>query len=65
MRDSLVAQMVKNLPTMQGSIPGTGGSPAEGKGYPLQYSCLESSMERGDWQSIVHGIAKSRIPLSN
>jgi len=31
-----------------GSIPGSGGSPGEGNGFPLQYSCLENSMDRGD-----------------
>ena len=47
LRASLVAQLVKNLPAMQwdlGSIPGL-GSPGEGKGYPLQYSSLENSMD--------------------
>ena len=43
-----------------GSIPGLGRSPGEGKGYPLQYSCLENSMDRGAWKAIVHGIAKSQ-----
>ena len=33
-----------------GSIPGSGRSPGEGNGYPLQYSCLENSMDRGPWQ---------------
>ena len=42
-----------------GSIPGSGRSPGEGNGNPLQYSCLENSMDRGAWQDIVHGIAKS------
>ena len=32
-----------------GSIPGLGRSPGEGVGYPVQYSCLENSMDRGDW----------------
>ena len=32
-----------------GSVPGLGRSPGEGKGYPLQYSCLENSMDRGAW----------------
>ena len=43
--------MVKNLPAMQdlGSIPGLGRSPEEGHGNPLQYSCLENSMDRGAW----------------
>ena len=43
-----------------GSIPGLGRSPGEGKGYPLQYSCLENSMD-----SIVHGITKSQTGLSD
>ena len=40
-------------------IPGSGRSPAEGNGYPLQYFCLENSMGRGAWCVIVHGVAKS------
>ena len=44
-----------------GSIPGSGRSPKEGNGYPLQYSHLENPMARGAWQSIVHGVSKSRI----
>ena len=42
-----------------GSIPGSGRSPGEGNGNPLQYSCLENSMERGAWWSLVHGVAES------
>ena len=42
-----------------GSIPGSGRSPGEGNGSPLQYSCLENSMDRGAWWVTVHGIAKS------
>jgi len=34
-----------------GSIPGSGRSPGEGNGYPLQYSCLETPMDGGDWQA--------------
>ena len=41
------------------SIPGLGRSPGEGNGNPLQYSCLENPMDRGAWQAIVHGVAKS------
>ena len=44
-----------------GSILGSGISPEEGKGYPLQYSCLENSTDRGAWQAAVHGVAKSQI----
>ena len=43
-----------------GSIPGSGRFPGEGNGYPVQYSCLENSMDRGDWKAIVHGVAESR-----
>ena len=38
-----------------GSIPGLGGSPGEGNGNPLQYSCLENFMDRGAWRTTVHG----------
>ena len=42
------------------SIPELGGSPGGGNGNPLQYSCLENSMDRGAWQATVHGVAKSQ-----
>jgi len=48
-----------------GSIPGSGRSPGEGNGIPLQYSCLENSMDRGTWQATVHGVAKSWTQLSD
>ena len=48
-----------------GSIPGSGRSPGEGNGNPLQYSCLENPMDRGAWQATVHGVAKSRTWLSD
>ena len=48
-----------------GSIPGSGISPAEGNGYPLQYSCLENPMDRGAWRATVHGVAKSQTGLSD
>ena len=60
LRVSLVAHIVKNLPATQKTrvlIPGLGRSPGEGNGYPLQYSCLENSMDRGAWQATVHGVA--------
>ena len=44
-----MAQIVKNLPAMQSLIPGSGRSPGEGEVYPLQYSRLENSMDRGAW----------------
>ena len=42
-----------------GSIPGLGRAPGEGHGNPLQYSCLENSMDRGAWQAIVQGRKES------
>ena len=57
--------MVKNPFVMQkthtgdpSSIPGSGISPGEGNGYPLQYSCLENPMDRGAWWARVHRSAK-------
>ena len=55
-----VAQTVKNPPAMQGDlglILGLGRSPGGGHGHPLQYSCLENSMDRG---TTVHGVAESQ-----
>ena len=46
-----------------GLIPELGRSPGEGNGYPLQYSGLENPMDRGAWQSTVHGVAKSQTRL--
>ena len=48
-----------------GSIHGSGRSPGEGNGNPLQYSCLENPMDGGAWQATVHGVAKSRTQLSD
>ena len=53
--------VVKNLPANAGdagSIPGSGRSPGEGNGNPLQDSCLENPTDRGAWQAIVHGVPK-------
>ena len=58
--------MVKNPPVNAGdvrdisSIPGSGRSLGGGHGNPLQYSRLENPMDRGAWQAIVHGVAKSQ-----
>ena len=48
-----------------GSIPGSGRTPGEGNGNPLQYSCLENFMDGGAWWARVHGVAKSQTQLSN
>ena len=51
---------VKNPPASPrdvGLIPESGRSPGEGKGNPLQYSCLENPMDRGAWRAAVHGVA--------
>ena len=53
--------VVKNLPANAGDlglVPGLRRSPGEGNGNPLQYSCLENSMDRGAWQATVHEVAK-------
>ena len=47
------------------SIPGSGRSPEEGNGNPLQYSCLGKCMDRGAWQATVQRVAKSWPRLSN
>ena len=48
-----------------GSIPGSGRSPGERNGNPLQYSCLENPMDGEAWRATVHGVAKSRARLSD
>ena len=48
-----------------GLTPGLGRSPGEGNGSPLQYPCLEDSMNGGAWQAAVHGVTKSWTRLSN
>ena len=64
-----VALVVKNLPANAGgirdagSIPGFGRSPGWGHGNPFQYSCLENPVDRGTWQAVVHGVAKSQTWL--
>ena len=47
------------------SNPGSGRSPGEGNGNPLQYSCLKNSVDRGAWWVIVHGVTKSQTQLSD
>ena len=51
-----VAQMIKNLPTMQKTRVWSLGW--EENGYPLQYSCLENSIDRGAWRATVHGVTR-------
>ena len=61
--------MVNNLPANAGDlvdtdlIPGSGRSPEEGNGNPLQYSCLENSMDKGLWQAAEHGVSKSQAQM--
>ena len=60
--------VVKNLPANAedvSSISGSGRSPGEGNGNPLQYSFLENPIDRGDWQAMIHGVAKSWTQLSD
>ena len=64
-----MALLVKSLPANArdiidgGWVPGSGRSPGGGHGSLLQYLCLENLMDRGDWQAIVGGVAKSRTQL--
>ena len=66
---SQVALVVKNLPANAREvrdmdlIPASGRCPGGGHGNPLQYSCLENSMDRGAWQATVHAVSKSRTQL--
>ena len=56
--------VVENPPANSGdlgSIPGSGRSPGEGHGDPLQYSCLKNSVDRGAWQATVQRVTKSWI----
>ena len=68
---SQVVQLVKNLPANTGDardvglISGLGRFPGIGNGNPLQYSCLENSMDRELWQATVHEVTKSRTRLSD
>ena len=61
--------MVKNPPANAGDlrdgglIPGSGRSPGEGHGNPLQYPCLENPMDRGAWRATVHRVAERRTRL--
>ena len=60
--------VVKNLPAKArdvGLVSGSGRCPGEGKGYPLQYSCLGNPMDRGAWQATVYGSQQSQTQLSN
>ena len=64
--ESRVAFELENyiiLLTYSGSIPGSGRSPGEGNGNPLQSSCLENPMDRGVWQPTVSGLARVRHDL--
>ena len=61
-----MAQTVKNPNAGDpGLIPGSGRSPGERNGYPLQCPCLENPMDRGAWQATVHGVTKSWTWMSD
>ena len=66
-----MAQQVKEFTCNAGdtgdasSIPGSGRSPGEENGNPLQYSCLKNPTERGAWQGSVYGVTKSWTWMSN
>ena len=70
LQGSQVVLVVKNPPANAGdvrnlgSIPGSGRSPGEGNGNPLQYSCLENAMDRGACWATVYGVAQSQTWLS-
>ena len=67
LRASLVAQMSKESASSAGdpdSIPGSGRSPGEGSGTPLQYSCLGNLTDRGGWRAPVHGVPRVRHDLA-
>ena len=58
----LSGSVVKNPPANagdEGSIPGSGRSPGEGNGNPLQYSCLDNPRDGGSWWAAVYGVAQS------
>ena len=60
--------VVKNPTSNAGdvsSIPGSGRSPGEGNGNPLQYFCLGNTTDSGAWKAKVHGVTKSRTQLNN
>ena len=57
--DSSVVKNPSAIAGDAGLIPGSGRSPGEGNGKPLQYSCLENPMNRVAWWATVHGLTKS------
>ena len=63
--------MVRNLPANEGDtgdaglIPGLGRCPGGGNSNPVQYSCLENSMDRGAWRAVVCGITESWTQLND
>ena len=69
---SQIVLVVRNPPTNTGntrdtgfSLPGSGRSPGEGNGNPLQYPCLGNPVDRGAWRATVHGVTKSQTQMSN
>ena len=70
LRDFPGGSVVKNPPATAGAagvtglVAGSGRSPGEGNGNPLQCSCQDNSMDRGDWWATVHWVAKNQTQLS-
>ena len=68
---SQVVLVVNNPPANAGDardsglVPGSGRSPGEGNGNPLQYSCLENPMDRGAWQTVIPGVTQSQTEDTN
>ena len=61
----LEPKKIRSLTVSIVSPPGLGRCPGEGNGYRLQYTCLENSKNRGDWQATAHGVDKSQTWLSD
>ena len=56
LNSSMMLILDKEMVTHSGFIPGSGRSPGEGHGNPLQYPCLENSMDRGAWEATIYGV---------
>ena len=61
---NFLLQLTRKLSYETKFQPGSRRSPEEGNGYPLQYSCLKNSTDRGTWRTSVHGVVKNQTWLS-